>query len=379
MNSPRSPLGRLGFGSRRGTIPILATVAFATLLATPAMTLAADTRIVFGDTYEGMRLGDSCFAGRAPRSVPLHLVWKSAAGAVKANTYVPTTEYGSWGYCSAYGATLAEGDLLKATAGSYSRTFVVPLVSIRVDRVHDTFHGRAPAGSAVTLWYMYRRCCPDYEQHEDLTADSEGKWLFSNYGDPVDDYDAHVEWQSAKGDTMSDWDVAPGVTVSIGRSMVSGYSHPDAQVKVVLRDGATGAWKGVAKSTVGDYGEFSAVFLDGAGQPVNVIAGDRIVGLTLASDMHFVVRDIEASADVATDVVSGTCGYRRGGEITVYRSGNWIGWSFLDTDDDGYFSVWFGDDETLGYDPANIRHGDRITVMCGVPHGDWITKSFIVP
>lgn len=368
---------------RKVVAVVLSSVAVLSFAVSPA--LGAPAKIVFGlgDEYEGgMRLGDSCVAGRAPASVPLHLVWRNAAGAAKANVYLATSDQGTWGYCSSDGATLAAGDLLKATVGSYTRKFVVPLVTIVVDRVRDNFRGRAPAESAVTLWYVYTGCCPDFVEHEDLTADSDGKWLFSNYGYPVNRYEAHVEWRSALGDSMSAFDIAPSVTVTIGRSVVFGSSHiASDQVKVVLRDGVTDAWKAVARtSAVDEYGSFRAVFVDPAGNPVNVSPGDRVVGVSLASDMHFIVGDVQASADVATDVVTGRCGNRPGDQISVYRSGNQIGYSaLLDTDDQGYFSVWFGDEETLGYDPANIRHGDRIEVVCGTPHEDHIAKRFVVP
>jgi hypothetical protein len=181
---------------------------------------------------------------------------------------------------------------------------------------------------------------------------------------------------------MSASDIAPSIDVTLGRSTVFGSSHLDGRpVKVVLRDGVTDAWKAVAKtSAVDEYGYFSAVFRNAAGQPVNVSPGDRVVGVSLASDMRFVVRDIEASANVATDTVSGRCGNLRGEEMTIYRNGNSIGYTaFLDTDAQGNFSVWFGDEETLGYDPANIRRGDKIEVVCMTVHRDQIIKRFVVP
>jgi hypothetical protein len=48
-------------------------------------------------------------------------------------------------------------------------------------------------------------------------------------------------------------------------------------------------------------------------------------------------------------------------------------------DADGNFEVDFDEEETIGYDPANIRHGDRLVVNCGTKHGDFIQKSILVP
>ncbi len=346
--------------------------------------LGAPAKVVFGsgDDYEGgMQLGASCVAGLAPPNRSLHFVWKSSTGALKANTNVPTTT-GRWEYCSTNGAKLVAGDRLKATVGSYTRKFTVPALTIVVDRVHDVFRGQAPAGSTVRLWYIYTGCCPDFVAHEDLVVGADGKWSFDNYGYPVNRYEAHVEWRGAKGDSMSAADIAPSVRVRLGRSTVFGTTHLDGKpVKVVLRDSVTGAWKAVAKtSAVDEYGNFNAVFRNGAGKAVNVSPGDRVVGVSLASDMNFVVRDIVAGADVATDTVSGRCGNRFGEEMTVFRYGNYIGYTaFVDTDAQGNFSVWFGDEETLGYDPANLKHGDKVEVVCSTKHGDQIVKRFVVP
>jgi len=366
----------------RRVLAIALSVLAVTLFAVTPV-LAAPPKIVFnGQWEEGLNIGSSCVYGTAPANAQLHLVWRNAGGLAKANTYISSSAYGSWQYCSTDGATLASGDLLKATVGSYTRKFVVPLLTIRVDRVADEFRGRAPAGSAVTLWYVYTGCCPDYVQHEDLVADAEGKWLFTNYDYPVNRYEGRIEWRNSQGDVVSAFDTAPSVRVVIGRSTLLGTTHLDGKpVKVVLRDGVTDAWKAVAKtSTVDEYGYFSAVFRNSAGQPVNVTPGDRVVGVSLASDMHFVVGDIEASADVATDTVSGQCGNRPGEEMSIYRSGNQIGYTaFLETDAEGNFSVWFGDEGSIGYDPANIRHGDKIEVVCSTVHGDEIVKRFVIP
>jgi hypothetical protein len=348
----------------------------------PAAAQAATPKILFGLEYgESLRIGAECVGGSAPRNQALHLVWKSSAGAVKANAYLATSEYGTWDYCSTTGATLAAGDSLKATVGSYTRKFVMPLVTVVVDRVNDEFRGRAPAGSAFTLWYVYTGCCPDYEQHEDLVADAEGRWQFSEGGGyQLNGYSARIVWRTAKGDHVWDHDVAPAVNVTLGRSVVTGYGHPDEAVKVVLRDGMTGVRKAVARTIAPDYGEFRTLFLDDAGRPVNVSPGDRVVGTALASDMSFLVRDTTVTADVVTDVVSGKCGNGRADQVVVYRSGQWVGSSWSpDVDDQGNFSVWFGDEETLGFDPANVRHGDRIRVTCVLARGDFTTKWYTVP
>jgi hypothetical protein len=357
--------------SLRLTASIVSLVVFAALLATPATTFAASAKVTFSAS-----LGANCVGGDAPNGVALHLVWKSTNGALKANAYVPTGSYGGWEYCSP-NAALTAGDSLKATVGSYTRHFVMPNVAMKVDRVHDNYHGTAPAGTALTLWFIYNGCCPDYEQHADLIADANGRWSYTEGS--TNNYYAHVDWSNAAGDHAYAEDYAPSVSVTIGRSVVSGTSHPNSAVKIVLRDGTSGLRIAVARAATDSYGSFSAVFLDGAGHPATVATGNRVDGRRVVSDMYFITPDITASADIASDIVTGNCPTRGHiVEVEIYRSGNAIGGTSAQSDNAGDFSVWFGDEEGLGYRPANIRSGDRVVVTCSTRAGDFVTKRFPV-
>jgi hypothetical protein len=51
----------------------------------------------------------------------------------------------------------------------------------------------------------------------------------------------------------------------------------------------------------------------------------------------------------------------------------------LYTDEDGNFDVNFGRRPTLLYDPANIKRGDRIVVLCRLTTGDNVMLPFRVP
>ena len=327
----------------------------------------------------GSRIGNECVSGHAPSERPLHLVWKGSDGSPKANTYI-STGYGYWSYCSDDGAVLAAGDFLKATVGSTTRQFVMPNLTITVDRVHDVFRGRGPAGATLNLYYIYNGCCMPHEQHVEVTVDAQGRWAYDD-DSPTQGASADLYWASAKGDTVYAASSAPEVAVFIGRAIVSGVTADRGDPwKLVLRDPTTGLRKGVAQGTADEWGSFAGVFLDAAGHPVTVMPGDRVVGTSLAADMDFIVRDIRATADVVTDVVTGKCGNGEMLYVTVGRDGRQIGGTwFAARTADGGFRIDFSDEEDFGYDPANIRHGDRLVVTCETKPGDFIQKSIRVP
>src|SRR5688572_1569465 len=100
-------LGRMG----RFTLTLTTALVVAALIL-PATTLGASPKIMFGFEYDGLHLGSSCVAGRAPADSDVHLVWKSSAGVVKANVHIQSLSYGYWSYCSTT-RTLAAQDVLR--------------------------------------------------------------------------------------------------------------------------------------------------------------------------------------------------------------------------------------------------------------------------
>jgi hypothetical protein len=219
-----------------------------------------------------------------------------------------------------------------------------------------------------------------HEHHVAVTVDPQGRWEYDD-GYPAEGASADLYWSSAKGDSVHAASSAAEVSVFIGRAIVGGQTSQAANPwKVVLRDPTTGLRKGVAQGTADEWGSFAGVFLDAAGHPVTVMPGDRVVGTSLAADMDFIVRDITATADVVTDIVTGKCGNGRMWYATVRRDGREIGGTwFADRSAGGGFTIDFSDDEDFGYDPANIRHGDRLVVSCETKYGDFVKKSILVP
>lgn len=370
---------------RSGVTSIALIVAAAALLAMPAASLAAQPKIVFGvDMDLALRLGDNCVMGYAPPASSLDLVWKSASGTVKARTTLATqVTSGYWNFCSDTGATLVEGDVLKATVGTTTRKFAMPLVTATVDRVNDFFYGSAPAGTDVYFYYDRSGCCSDFSEDGQATADADGYWQFvPEDGDALDGYWIELWWTSAKGDTAGAYSNAPSVSVTVDRSAVFGAAQAHQTVRLVLRDGTTGARKAVATAVADEWGDYSTVFRNGAGASVPVAIGDRVVGLSLASDLHWHVFDIAATADVAANFVSGMCGNRAAPDVDIYRRGEIVGSSFhiyAEVDEQGNFLVDFNGQGSIGFNPANIKHADRVEVTCPLKTGDFIRYVFRVP
>jgi hypothetical protein len=63
----------------------------------------------------------------------------------------------------------------------------------------------------------------------------------------------------------------------------------------------------------------------------------------------------------------------------VIRLGQTRGFSFAYPEPDGSFVVDFGQPPAFFYNPADIRHGDKILVRCMLDTGDWVRQFFPVP
>jgi hypothetical protein len=150
-----------------------------------------------------------------------------------------------------------------------------------------------------------------------------------------------------------------------------------------LRDGSTNALIAIGETTASEFGDATGWFLDVNGHQVAVSVGDRVVGHSLANDLDWIVPDASAVANVAADTVQGSCedtGLLTGTAIvTVHRTGHTRGFAIAYVEPDGTFDVDFGEQGGFLYDPANIKHGDRIKVNCSLSTGDTVTQAFLVP
>jgi hypothetical protein len=384
---PTHPLRRVVATSRTRRLGLcgLATAALLAVIM-PATTLAA-TR----PTRFDLTMRTNCIGGDASDNASVHLVWKSAAGTTKLNTTVTAASYGRWDACAAASKVLKPTDTIKATVGSTTRKFVVPNLTIVVDRAHDVLRGKGPQGSTLALSY-HAGIFADYFKVAETTVDANGNWAYT--GDPeegdislVGGIDADALWVSPKTDTVYVSGMAPFVRVRLGESAFSGEANPGQSVKVTLRDGVTDAFKARGKAIGTEPGQitggrrYSSEFRDDQGNPVAISVGDHLVAPSIASDADWIVPNIEGTASAETDVVSGRCFGSEQNEtaiVDVYRSGDRRGRALINLGTDGTFERDMNEHEGLWYDPVNIKTGDQVVIECLMSTGDWVELAFIV-
>lgn len=364
----------------------LAVMAIAALtLAGPAAVAAGAgpaSNIRFGHgEFDGLMLGDHCIHGTAAASANVGLTWRSAGGTIKEKTSVlSSTGGGHWRYCAAV-TTLVVGDSLKANDGASQRTFTIPLVTVKVDRVANEFRGRAPANSNLTLWSHVGRFSDFYERNE-ITSNAQGRWQYDDGYDIPGGADAYLDWVNDIGDSVTAFGVGPRVDVTVGSSDFTAYINPGQRIRIQLRDNATDAIKAIGTAVARDSSFVGGVFRDSAGHRVPVSVGDRVVALKVADDLNWNVPFIEATADVAEDTVDGYCHDADNPSnsviVMVRRTGHVRGFAHEPVDSTGHFEVDFRDPGGFGNE-ANIKHGDKLLVQCLLPTGDTVAQLFLVP
>src|SRR5688572_18296273 len=356
---------------------LLAALMLAALI--PGTAAAATRPITFS-----VSLGQGCVDGRASDNVSLDLVWRNAAGALKARATVTTSVNGYWYWCVGEGSAnvLRIGDRLKATVGTTVRQFTIPQLTLNVDRAQDVFRGKAPAGTSLRLFYL-NGVFSDFYSEVKRTANAEGRWSFDPGSNIMGGIAADMRWNGPNGDKVWLTAHAALLRVTIGRAGLSGETRPYDDVEVILENATTAVRKGKGLAVGDAYGTFSGQFRNAQGDLVAPAVGDRVRAPSLASDANWIVPNIEGAAKAATSVVSGRC-FDAGTsaefvEVRVIRTGIWRGLALGSTDQDGFFQFDFDDPESPFLHGANVKPGDRIDVYCQQETGDWVGMRFNAP
>ena len=379
-SQPPRPRGRLVMKVRlrslSGATMGAASIALMVALLSPLGAAAAQPPIRLFLYYS-----NPCLSGTTTLPATVSVLWRDSAGAVKAQG--TSDSNGFWQFCSGSEDIVVEiGDKMRFSDGSYTRNYVVPNLRVTVDRVDNRFHGTGPAGRTIRLAYA-QGLLSDFDETHSVRVGQDGTWAYDPGFNIPGGQHASLFWKSPNGDNLETGSYAPQVTVTIGESEVRGHMSELSSMRLVLLDGATGERKAVATDVSDNNGGFRAVFRDPSGHRVNVEVGDRVRGRALASDLNWIVPDSDATANVAADTVSGHC--QDAGQLSdvatvdIYRTGRQRGHAFVHTDANGHFDVDFGGRATPGFEPANIKHGDRIAVRCMLETGDWVVQSFDVP
>jgi hypothetical protein len=363
----------------------LATVAAVILTLMAVADAGAAAPVTFGESEGGgLQLGSACLNGRAPADTPIRIVWKSASGRIKARVDTTSNLGGGWDYCSET-KHLRVGDTIKAVVNGTKRTVTMPKVTIASDRVRE-FHGRGPANAQGDLWYTPGGRGIPHQRYWLVTTDSAGRWsrvvkssLMGKGGL------AEIDWSTPEGDYFTAYMNTPYVQLTLGKSQFAAGGRALTDGVVRLRDPADSSLRGRATVSLDHYGGGTGQFLDGNGNPVAVRAGDRMVS-NLASNLDWLVPDVTGSADVAHDLVNGACSSTEisptDALVRVIRTRRVRGYVWVGpfADSDGNFVADFGEPPSPFYNsPANIKHGDRVTIDCYYDTGDIVSMAFRVP
>ena len=344
-------------------------------LAVAAPVSAASPTIRFGVDIGSV---GSCLILWSTPGETAKLVWRDANGALKAQATNESTD-GLWFYCP-NNLAVAVGDRLKLTDETSTRTFIVPDLSVRLDRVNDTFKGTGPAGRTVRVNYP-QGLFADVAVTHSARVGQDGKWSFhpTNF-DIMGGLWATVTWRSPNDDRVTASGVAPNITVTLDKPRFFGYARPNSDVEVTLDDGGPIALGSAASDLDGRY---EGRFREGDGDLRPVAAGDHLYAVGLASDADWIVPEIDGAANAGTDVVSGRC-HDAGTSanfaiIDVFRTGDKRGYVFASLEANGSFEIDFQEVGHFYADPVNIRHGDKIVVRCLQVTGDWVQLQFLAP
>jgi len=365
---------------RKFTVAALASAMMLITLVPGALAGAAPAPIVF----DYLQIGTQCVYGTAPAGATVELTWRSGGGAVKHHETQVATDFGSLYYCSTNPSTvLAIGDRLKAKSGSVTHQLVIPELTIRVNRTADSLKGRGPAGATLRV-ECWGGPLPSFEPcqwNKLVVASSEGKWSKLIPWDIIGGEGFAIRWKSTGGDFVYAAGIAPYVTVTLGQSRFSGATFVGQTANVALKDATTNEVLATASPTgAPPVGRFTARFKDENGNRVPVAAGYELI-TNVAPDADMIVPDIEATASAATNIVNGRCFDTGRSERTLFlqlfRAGDRAGWVLEDTDEDGSFSIDFFEDGVGFRDPANVKVGDRLLVMCMQTEGDWVQRNIV--
>jgi hypothetical protein len=336
----------------------------------PAPTALAAAPLTFNVLIGG------CIAGSVPiQATNVGVVWRDAAGHLKARFTVPTTNDATWfaPHSVCKNRVAVPGDRLRAHVtqpSSMTRGFTIPTMRGSFARGSWITSGVAPRSGSflVASWAQYLSRPRFYSRAVVHPGrDAEGRWAFDQSeavggwtprgGDRAD-----AVWTSPGGDTVTLRMRAPYLEAEVGLARVFGYTSPFRAVSLVLH-ASNGTLRGSGKASTTGTGAFSITFRR-AGQPVTVNAGDRITG-DWAAGATYTVPGIVLQYNLPQNTVDADC--QR--------------WSFV-----GAWGTWenaqhpFFDGETnphgvaVGMDAIGTNHqlavGDGVDVRCGNRNGD---------
>jgi hypothetical protein len=277
------------------------------------------------------------------------------------------------------GVTVETGDRIRAGDGTYARTFIVPALTITIDRVTDTAHGTGPALRTIKLGWGGR--FGDVFESHGVRVGQDGTWSFHLPFDVPGGQGIALSWKTPNGDRVSSGGSAAVLVVRLGSPRFFGNSaEPFTGVEVNIDGAHDGDWNGQSDQ----FGVISGRFRRPNGKLIQVAVGDHISAPSLASDLDWVVPEVEVAADATTEQVTGHCGGALG-VIELFRTGHHRGLALVSPGDSDEFEFDFSDPMASDYvtgiaaDEANVKHGDSLRIECIMGTGDSVLFRTVVP
>jgi hypothetical protein len=267
------------------------------------------------------------------------------------------------------------GDQIKADDGINVRKYTVPNFTIFLNRVTNRATGTGPANRTPRVCSTFAMF-NDYDQCYRVRVGDDGTWRFNPHTDIQGGIYASLFWTSPKGDHLYAHTAAPLLRVTIGKAAFSGETATRRDLELV--DDTNG---GSGHATSDGNDNFSGHLLDSLGHLAPIAVGDHVTAPSLSSDADWIVPDIAAGANKATDLVTGVCGdtgtTSHSVEVTIFRHGHYGRSSWVGSAADGSFTADFNDVSPFG-GSFNIRADDRVVVACEQLTGDFAQLTFIV-
>jgi hypothetical protein len=361
-------LSRRSFG---GATMLAASMAMSLVLMWPAGVAAANSPIRFSVSI-GQK-GD-CIGVSTDAQTSTAVRLRSADGTTKASATLPSDEI-FW--CLPDDVSADIGDRIRASDGTFTRTFVIPELTVAVDRVADLVHGAGPAQRTLNVEWGRG----DVGHNRGVRVNTDGTWSLDPNFDIGGGDEFEVNWKTPSGDQVYTSGAAAVLVVTLGSArLVGGSGEPFANVQVNINGTHDGDWSG--QSDV--FGEFSGRLRRPNGNLIPVQAGDHISAPSVASDLDWIVPDLQISADAATDMVTGQCAGTTA-VVTLHRAGRQRGFALMRPGSSDEFEFDFSDPmasdyaDGIGADEANVKDGDSLRMECILETGDSVLLQVIVP
>jgi hypothetical protein len=332
-------------------------------------------------------LGDCLIAGHgAPANTSLTVQWRGSDGRLKSVQQVVSNARGDWTTGCDDDEIVDISDVITTSIGLYQRTFVIPGLTIGVDRVTNIVSGLGPPDQDLEIiaWTNNGGWGPPTEHARIVhTSASNGAWSadFSSGATPVDikglDGVAVVFQEKLQGTFTRSID-AQGVRVWLDEPWVHLAGNPGDEV--VVRVTAPGP-EVVARLTgsVGFGGFFSGNFTTADGGSVRPIAGMTISSPTYPN-IHLTMPNITINLKTSTDTATAHCGLAGTGVEIVAHNPTYSKSStrYGNTGASDSFVAHFGT-VAQGGTKFPLRSGTKINVDCRLKSGDVVTLVATVP